>query len=99
MKWTKSQKWHQIPWKEVCNYVSGIQCDIGVAKRKGELALMMKLQHTLVTSFEARALAVRKVASHHSGTIPGVDSQLLDSPVKRWEEIQRLGEIVLNLDK
>jgi len=48
------------------------------------------LQKRIMTSFAARALAVRAVTSTSGGKTPGLDGMILDSPKKRWEAIQQL---------
>jgi len=53
----------------------------------------------LVTTFDAKALAVRKVISNEGRKTSGVDKDLWDSPLKKFEAIDRLGEITNNPNK
>jgi RNA-directed DNA polymerase len=45
-----------------------------VAYKNGNIKETYRLQQKLITSYEARALAVRKVTSNEGGKTPGVDN-------------------------
>jgi RNA-directed DNA polymerase len=47
-----------------------------VAYRKGDLDKVYKLQYKLITSFEGRALAVRRVVTNKGRHSPGFDNIL-----------------------
>jgi RNA-directed DNA polymerase len=54
------------------------------------------LQRKIVTSFEGRAAAVRRVTTSGGAKTPGVDGEVLDTPKKKLEAIVKLGEITQN---
>jgi RNA-directed DNA polymerase len=50
-----------------------MQTKVVVAYKEGNLSKVRKLQYQLIMSFEARALAVRRVTSSDGRNTPGVD--------------------------
>lgn len=59
-----------------------------------DIGRVYKLQRRLVTSFDGRALAVRKVATNSGSSTPGIDKIIWDTPAKRWEAIHEVREAV-----
>jgi RNA-directed DNA polymerase len=47
-------------------------------------------------SFEARALAVRKITSNEGGKTPGVDNIIWSSPAEKYEAIKELRTVLLS---
>lgn len=62
----------------------------------GDLKAVYNTQRKLIHSFEARAIAVRKVVTNSGGKTPGVDKKVLESPKEYYEMIERLREIARN---
>ena len=58
---TKIQNWQQIPWKNIMIRVRDLQNKIVKATLEKDMRLVYKLQNQLVSSFEGRALAIRKI--------------------------------------
>jgi RNA-directed DNA polymerase len=54
------------------------------------------LQRSIVTSFAARALAVRRVTSNKGGKTPGVDGIKWDNSHKRMNAIMELQHLTQN---
>ena len=64
---------------------------------KGDLKAVYNIQRSLIQSFEARALAVRKVVTNSGGKTPGVDNKILASPEEYFNMIETLRKIVRNV--
>jgi RNA-directed DNA polymerase len=76
--------------------VLNIQSKIVVAKRTGNLIELFKLQTKLITSFEARCLAVRQVTTNDGAKSPGIDGIVWDSPKAKMEAVSKLILIILS---
>jgi RNA-directed DNA polymerase len=85
--------WHKVNWLNANNKVSAIQQDIVKAVLSQDMKTVYRLQRQLVTSFEARALAVRKVVTNQGGKTAGVDQKTWSTPESRFKAIAELGEI------
>lgn len=81
---SKTTKWLKLNWKNIQNFVSIQQKEIGVAFRNGDIATVKDLQRKLVLSFEARALAVRRVTTNNGSKTPGEKKK--NTP-KRYKQI------------
>jgi RNA-directed DNA polymerase len=84
--------WHKINWKHAFVYVSRIQEELTTAYKDSQK--VQELQRQLVQSFEARALAVRRVCNSSGSKTPGIDRIVFDTPLSRFEAILQLGEII-----
>lgn len=84
-------EWHKIDWKHAFEHVSRMQEKITTAKTDSQV---QQLQKELIQSFEARALAVRRVCNSTGRKTPGIDKICWDTPQSRVEAILKLGEIV-----
>lgn len=84
---TSSAK-HSNTWKEIdfskceCK-VRKLQIRIAKAQKKKRYNKVRALQHLLVTSYEAKALAVRKVTSNKGKRTAGVDHVLWDADARK----------------
>lgn len=83
--------WFDINWANCNKNVSQMQNDIVVAYKAGDLSKVKQLQHNLVNSFAARAVAVRKVAVINKGkNTPGVDKIAKLEPAERFQLVEDL---------
>lgn len=85
-------EWHSIDWKAVTLFVSKAQSRIAQATRDEDFRRVKRLQRGLVRSWQAKALAVRKVTTNQGKRTAGTDRELWDTPLKRWKAIERLGQ-------
>lgn len=70
---TTFRTFYGIDWAHCARAVSRLQGAIAKAREAGDLRGVHALQDKLVRTFEARALAVKRVRNHRGGTVPGVD--------------------------
>jgi RNA-directed DNA polymerase len=83
--------WHELPWKRIERRVFKLQKRIYRASLKGNLKLVRKLQKTLVHSWFAKLLAVRKVTQENKGkNTAGVDGIKSLTPKQRLELVDTL---------
>lgn len=67
-------EWSQIDWATVQTKVAKLQTRIYAASKDGNTAFKVRLQKTLITSYSARLLAVRRVTQENKGkATAGVD--------------------------
>jgi RNA-directed DNA polymerase len=79
-----------INWK-LCNIkLLNLQHEILKAFRVGNKSQVKKLQHDLIRSFSARALAIRKISSNKGNNTPGIDGQLMNTDELKMVCINRL---------
>lgn len=93
---SNASKWHAINWKEVYQKVEEKQNNISIAMMENNLKLMYQLQRSLIDSFEARAMAIRKVVTNSGGKTPGIDNVTLDSPEQYYDMIAEIWLVVKN---
>jgi RNA-directed DNA polymerase len=72
--------WQEIPWEKFIPKVQALQHQIVKATLNNEMRLVYQLQNQLITSFEGRALAIRKVVTNSGAKTPGVDQIRWDTP-------------------
>jgi len=70
---TYEVKWEAIDWNHLKEQVHRLQVRIAKAVKEKRWGKVKSLQHTLVTSWSAKALAVKKVTSNKGKHTPGVD--------------------------
>jgi RNA-directed DNA polymerase len=76
--------WNDIPWREVEKGVFKLQKRIYRATERGDTRTAHRLQRLLATSWQARCLAVRRVAQDNRGKkTAGVDGVKLITPAER----------------
>lgn len=75
--------WKGIDFTRCERKVRKLQVQIAKAQKKGRYNKVKALQHLLVTSFEAKALAVRKVTTNKGKRTAGVDHTLWDTNAKK----------------
>ena len=75
--------WKGIDFTRCERKVRKLQVRIAKAQKKGRYNKVKALQHLLVTSFEAKALAVRKVTTNKGKRTAAVDHTLWDTNAKK----------------
>ena len=77
-------EWHEINWRKLERIVYKLQKRIYQASNRGDIKAVRKLQKTLMKSWSARALAVRKVTQDNQGKkTAGVDGVKSLTPKQR----------------
>ena len=84
--------WHFIDWNAVTLFVSKAQSRIAQATKDENFRRVVRLQRGLVRSWQAKALAVRKVTTNQGKRTAGTDRELWDTPLQKWKAIERLGQ-------
>ncbi len=75
--------WHSIDWGLVEGFVGKLQIKIAQAEMDHDYRRVKRLQRSLVRSWQAKALAVRKVTENQGKRTSGVDRELWDTPEKK----------------
>ncbi|WP_298653716.1 reverse transcriptase N-terminal domain-containing protein [uncultured Proteiniphilum sp.] len=75
--------WTAMDWHKCERRVGKLQARIVKAQKEGRLGKVKALQHLLVTSFEAKALAVRRVTSNKGKRTAGVDNIKWTTPASK----------------
>ena len=70
-----ANNWQNINWKKAEADLANLQYEILKAHRKEDVKLISTAQDTLVRSFAARCIAVRKVTSNRGRKTPGIDGE------------------------
>src|ERR687886_2478701 len=84
-------EWNNIPWRKLERYVFKLQKRIYRASSRGDVRAVRRLQKTLMRSWSAKCLAVRRVTQDNQGKkTAGVDA------IKSLSAVQRL-KLVKNL--
>jgi RNA-directed DNA polymerase len=83
-------EWHAIDWHAVESFVGRTQTRIAQAEKGKDFRRVKRLQRSLTRSWQAKALAVRKVTENQGKRTSGVDRELWDTPSKKWEAVSRL---------
>lgn len=84
------QDWHGIDWCRVQRNVRTTQTRIAKATSEGDWRRVKALQRSLVHSFSARALAVRRVTENQGKRTAGIDRVLWDDPAQKWAAVEAL---------
>ena len=83
-------EWHSIDWKLVMEFVGRAQMRIARAEQEKDYRRVARLTRSLIRSWQARALAVRRVTQNQGKRTRGVDRVLWDTPTKKWNAISCL---------
>jgi len=84
-------EWHFINWQKLERRVYKLQKRIYQASNRGDVKAVRRLQKTLMNSWSARALAVRRVTQDNRGKkTAGVDGVKTLTPKQRLELINKL---------
>jgi RNA-directed DNA polymerase len=83
----ESSGWHSIDWKVIMKFVGKAQMRIAQAEQEQDFRRVARLTRSLIRSWQAKALAVRKVTENRGKRTSGVDRELWDTPTKKWNAI------------
>ena len=86
----KPNNWHSIDWGLVMTFVGKAQMRIAQAEKEQDHRKVSRLQRSLVRSWQAKALAVRKVTTNQGKRTSGIDRELWDTPDAKWDAVCRL---------
>ena len=89
-------EWHLIDWKKAEAVVKDLQEKIVIATLNENMKEVYFLQWKLLNTFEAKALAIRKVITNKGKRTAGTDGIVWNSPKDYWNAIQALTEIIRN---
>ena len=84
--------WHSIDWKKVLEFVGKAQMRIAQAELDRDFRRVKRLQRGLVRSWQAKALAVRKVTENQGKRTSGIDRELWPSPEAKWNAVCQLNK-------
>lgn len=83
--------WEEIDFKKAEQSVKKLQRRIAEAYREKRYDVVMNLQHKLIHSFYAKALAVKRVSSINKGKYtPGIDNEIWNTSQLKFEAIASL---------
>jgi len=84
-------EWKDIPWRKVERVVFKLQKRIFQASQREDVRAVRKLQKTLINSWSAKVLAVRRVTQDNQGKkTAGIDGVKSLTPKQRLELVNRL---------
>lgn len=84
--------WHSIDWKHVMLFVGRAQMRIAQAELEKDFRRVKRLQRNLIRSWQAKALAIRRVTENRGKRSSGVDGELWDTPQKKWKAVDQLNQ-------
>jgi RNA-directed DNA polymerase len=88
----RANGWHLVDWGLVQMFVGKMQTRIAQAEMDKDYRRVKRLQRSLVRSWQAKALAVRKVSENQGKRTSGVDRELWPSPKAKWNAVCRLNK-------
>ncbi|MDP8964799.1 MAG: group II intron reverse transcriptase/maturase [Cyanobacteriota bacterium] len=84
-------EWANVNWRKLERRVLKLQKRIYQASTRGDVKAVRRLQKTLLNSWSAKMLAVRKVTQENQGkSTPGVDGKVALTPTERFEVVEKL---------
>lgn len=85
-------EWKKVNWRKLERRVFKLQKRIYKASSRGDLKAVRRLQKTLMRSWSAKMLAVRRVTQDNQGKkTAGIDGEKSLTPVQRLALVQKLG--------
>jgi RNA-directed DNA polymerase len=85
------REWRTIPWHKLERKVFKLQTRIFKASRRGDMKAVRRLEKTLMRSWSAKCLAVRRVSQDNQGKqTAGVDGIKSLTPDQRLELVNQL---------
>ncbi len=88
---TSNVEWKQVDWRKAEKVVFKLQKRIYRASSRGDVKTVRRLQKTMIKSWYARALAVRKVSQDNAGKkTAGVDGVKTLTPAARLKLVSNL---------
>lgn len=88
--------WHKINWKKAEDKIKDLQEKIVIATVNKDFKKVYLIQWMIISSFEGKALAVRRVITNKGGKTPGVDEIVWNKPSDYWKAILTLTEVAKN---
>lgn len=85
-------EWHLIDWGLVEQFVGKLQTRIAQAEQNKEFRRANRLSRSLVHSWQAKALAVRRVTTNQGKRTAGTDRELWTTPEAKWAAVCRLNQ-------
>jgi RNA-directed DNA polymerase len=85
-----SADWFAIDWRQANQHVKRLQVRIVKATQAGRWGKVQALQRLLTRSFNAKALAVRRVTENQGNRTSGVDGQRWANPPRKFAAIGEL---------
>ncbi len=85
-----AKSWGEIDFKTAEIYVKKLQMRIAKAQQEGRYNKVKSLQRLLVTSFFAKALAIKRVTENKGGKTAGVDGEVWSTPQSKFKAIGTL---------
>ena len=82
--------WKQVDWKKCHKIVQRLQSRIVKATKAKQWGKVKSLQWILTHSFSAKALAVRRVTENSGKRTAGIDGEVWNDPVTKFQAIQQL---------
>jgi RNA-directed DNA polymerase len=82
--------WHLIDWGLVEVFVGKLQTRIAQAEQNKDFRKANRLSRSLVRSWQAKALAVRRVTTNQGKRTAGTDRELWSTPEAKWAAVCRL---------
>lgn len=84
-------EWANVNWRKLERRVLKLQKRIYQASQRGDVKAVRRLQKTLLNSWSAKMLAVRKVTQDNQGkSTPGVDGKVALTPAERLKLVEKL---------
>jgi RNA-directed DNA polymerase len=90
-----NNNWNDLNWRKIYAFVKTLQSELVVAYKNKDLVKVHFIQEKLAMSFEARSVAVRMVTVNNGKKTPGFDSIVWDNPIKKFQAIKQLREILV----
>ena len=88
---TRVSEWKGIDWQRVNIELKLLQAKLYKAlKDNASSDEIRKIHNTIITSFSARAYAIRKITSSKGRKTPGIDGKLYTTDEQKWEAIKLL---------
>ena len=87
---TEASNWAAIQWDKCELRVRKLQARIVKAQKEKRYNKVKTLQRILVTSFDAKALAVKRVTSNKGKRTAGVDKVKWTTPTAKWKAVLSL---------
>ncbi|MBE7939489.1 MULTISPECIES: group II intron reverse transcriptase/maturase [Ramlibacter] len=84
--------WHLIDWGLVELFVGKLQTRIAQAEQNKNYRMANRLSRSLVRSWQAKALAVRRVTTNQGKRTAGTDRELWSTPDAKWAAVCRLNK-------
>ena len=82
--------WEEIDFRKAEKSVKKLQRRIAEAYKNQRYDIVTNLQHKLIHSFSAKALAIKRVTSNRGKKTPGIDNVIWDTPEVKFEAIASL---------